>query len=276
MKPPAEIDPRLLEEAANTALEHGSYSPEPEPLEKAIEWFRLLTTQDVVDEATRARWNVSLGNALFRLGERESGTARLEEAVAAYREALNREALKELSGEHVLQWAATQNNLGNALQRLGERESGTARLEEAVAVYREALKENTRERAPVAWAATQLNLGNVLSRLGERESGTARLEEAVAAFREALQEFPRTRVPLQWAATQNNLGNALQRLGERESGTARLEEAVRAFREALQELTRERVPLDWAMTQMNLGNVLLRLGERESGTARLEEAVAAF
>jgi hypothetical protein len=31
-----------------------------------------------------------------------------------------------------LQWAATQNNLGIALETLGEREEGTARLEEAV------------------------------------------------------------------------------------------------------------------------------------------------
>ena len=31
---------------------------------------------------------INLGNALWRLGERESGTARLEEAVAAYRAAL--------------------------------------------------------------------------------------------------------------------------------------------------------------------------------------------
>jgi hypothetical protein len=31
-----------------------------------------------------------------------------------------------------LDWAATQNNLGNALATLGERESGTTRLEEAV------------------------------------------------------------------------------------------------------------------------------------------------
>ena len=34
-----------------------------------------------------------------------------------------------------------QNDLGNALETLGERESGTARLEEAVAAYRAALKE---------------------------------------------------------------------------------------------------------------------------------------
>ncbi len=34
----------------------------------------------------------------------------------------------------------TQNNLGNALETLGEREEGTARLEEAVAAYRAALE----------------------------------------------------------------------------------------------------------------------------------------
>ena len=35
----------------------------------------------------------------------------------------------------------TQNNLGTALSSLGERDSGTARLEEAVAAYRAALAE---------------------------------------------------------------------------------------------------------------------------------------
>ena len=39
-----------------------------------------------------------------------------------------------------LDWAMTQTNLGNALLMLGERESGTARLEEAVAVYNDALE----------------------------------------------------------------------------------------------------------------------------------------
>jgi hypothetical protein len=35
-----------------------------------------------------------------------------------------------------LQWATTQMNLGNALQTLGERKSGMARLEEAVEACR--------------------------------------------------------------------------------------------------------------------------------------------
>ena len=87
-----------------------------------------------------------------------------------------------------LDWAMTQNNLGIALSTLGERESGTARLEEAVAAYRAALEECTRERVPLDWAMTQNNLGIALRTLGERESGTARLEEAVAAYRAALEE----------------------------------------------------------------------------------------
>jgi hypothetical protein len=61
-----------------------------------------------------------------------------------------------------LDWAAAQNNLGNALLRLGDRESGTKRLGEAVAAYRAALEERTRERVPLAWAVTQSNLGNAL------------------------------------------------------------------------------------------------------------------
>ena len=111
----------------------------------------------------------------------------------------------------------TDNNPGNALQILGERESATARLEEAVTAYRDALLECTRDGVPLDWAMTQNNLGNALTRLGERESGTARLEEAVTAYREALLERTRDSVPLDWATTQNNLGNALQALGARKN-----------------------------------------------------------
>jgi tetratricopeptide (TPR) repeat protein len=115
----------------------------------------------------------------------------------------------------------TQNNLGAALQTLGEREGGTERLEEAVRAYQAVLEEMTRERAPLEWASTQNNLGNVLQAFveifGERGGGTERLEEAVAAYRAALEERTRKRGPLQWAKTQSNLDAALQALGRRKS-----------------------------------------------------------
>jgi tetratricopeptide (TPR) repeat protein len=88
-------------------------------------------------------------------------------------------------------------NLGNALSRLGERESGTARLEEAVDAYHAALEELSRDRVPLGWAGTQNNLGAALWALGKRESGTARLEEAVAAF-DACLTVTETAWPEEW------------------------------------------------------------------------------
>jgi tetratricopeptide (TPR) repeat protein len=174
------------------------------------------------------------------------------------------------------QRGAALNSLGIALATLGEREGGTARLEQAVAAYRAALVETTRERVPLDWARTQMNLGTALRMLGERESGTARLEEAVAAYRAALEELIRDRASFDWARAQANLGTALARLGDRENGTGRLVEAVVAFRAALEGMNRDLVPLDWARAHVGLGAALTTLGERTNGTAELEQAVVAF
>jgi tetratricopeptide (TPR) repeat protein len=115
---------------------------------------------------------------------------------------------------------------------LGERESGTARLKDAVAAFLSALEENTRDRVPLEWAGTQNNLGFTLWRLGERETGTSRLEAAVVAYHAALEEHTRERVPMEWARTQANLGLALTTLGERESDAARLRQAEAAMQSA--------------------------------------------
>jgi tetratricopeptide (TPR) repeat protein len=79
----------------------------------------------------------------------------------------------------------TQNNLGNALWRLGERESGTERLEQAVEAFRLALEEYTRERVPLDWAQTQNNLGIVLTALGERRHSITLLRQTEAAIQSA-------------------------------------------------------------------------------------------
>ena len=84
--------------------------------------------------------------------------------MAAYRA-----ALEEYTREHgPFQWATTQNNLGNALLALGERESDTERLEQAVAAYRAALEEFAAEGMSRDRDRAQNNLNNVLQRLRER------------------------------------------------------------------------------------------------------------
>ena len=151
--------------------------------------------------------------------------------------------------------------LSTALRVLGERESGTERLEQDVVTCNAALMEFTREREPLDWARTQNNLGNVLRTLGERESGTERLEQAVVAYKAALMELTRERVPLDWATTQNNLGNVLLTLGERESGTERLEQAVAAYKAALEVFTPDQTPQYWNKTQDNLRRALEALNK---------------
>src|SRR5262249_44117811 len=117
----------------------------------------------------------------------------------------------------------TQSNLAVVLAQLGQRDH--KKLGEAIAAYREASKELTRQRAPLQWAAIQNNIGTVLLFLGERERGTAKLEEAVVAFREALKERTRDSVPLDWAASLGGEGLALTFIAERRGGVGRAESA---------------------------------------------------
>ena len=199
-------------------------------------------------EDMRLRYLFREADAFYRQGDEFGDNAALRSAINRYQRLIDLTPRERVP----LDWAMARNNLGTALGTLGERESGTARLEEAVTAYRDALQEQTRERE-LEWATTQNNLGLTLLRLGEREGGTAR---AFTAFRDALKEWTRERVPLQWAMARTNLGAALLRLAQREGGTARLEEAVTGFRDALQEQTRERGPLQWATTQNSLGLAL--------------------
>src|SRR5439155_7664038 len=122
--------------------------------------------------------------------------------------------------------AGAQNNLGNALERLGERESGTARLEEALAVDRAALEERTRDRVPLDWAETQYSLGDALRMLGQLENGAEHLEEVVSAYGAALEERTRDWVPLQWAKSTGNQGVALMLLAKRLRDASRAGQAV--------------------------------------------------
>ncbi|HEV3276105.1 MAG TPA: hypothetical protein VG860_04765 [Terriglobia bacterium] len=104
---------------------------------------------------------------------------------------------------------------GLAQYVIGEQSGDASRLQEAVVAYREALKEYTRERVPLAWAMTQNNLGNALGSLGERESGTERLEEAVVAYQQALEVFASDTGPHYQSIAQSGLARATKLLEAR-------------------------------------------------------------
>jgi hypothetical protein len=67
----------------------------------------------------------------------------------------------------------TQNNLGAALQTLGEREDGTARLDEAVAAYRAALEVFRPAGAAYYVGIAERNLARVEALLIDRRATSA-------------------------------------------------------------------------------------------------------
>jgi tetratricopeptide (TPR) repeat protein len=94
---------------------------------------------------TVQQWRFLLAQAgeLLKQGDEFGDNGALAEAIDIYQQCIT---LVPRS-ERPLDWAVTQVSLGNALVKLGERERGTARLEEAVAAFREALQKYTPARA---------------------------------------------------------------------------------------------------------------------------------
>ena len=183
-----------------------------------------------------------------------------------------------------MDWASGQHRLGMVLAFLGVRRLEPAWLEEAVAAFRLALEEFTRERDPEKWAILQAHLGLALSRLGFYKVSTQLEEEAVVAFRLVLQEQSRDRAPLHWGWAQRSLGEALVSLGRTEqrtpipwkTGTMQFREALTAYRMGLEETPREHEPWDWAAAQEAIGDVSMSLADSERRPTWLEEAVAAY
>src|SRR5208337_4688034 len=71
-------------------------------------------------------------------------------------------------------------------QSLAVRESGSVRLEEAVASYRNALEVFTRDRAPLQWANSLSNLGGLLRDQGDLAGALQLFERARATYEEIL------------------------------------------------------------------------------------------
>ena len=143
---------------------------------------------------------------------------------------------------HALQNAAkflpndtqAHNNLGSALQDLGQ-------LEGAVTSYRRAIKINP-------------NDADVCNNLGTALQDLRRLDEAVASYRRALALNP------DYAEAYNNLGIALQDLGQ-------LDSALASYRRAL------KIKPDYAEAHCGLGLALKNIGKLDDAVDSYQRAL---
>ena len=173
-----------------------------------------------------------------------------------------------------LEWASTENSLGQALMAEAERITGaqaTDLLAQAVAAFRAALEVRTKADDALEWADTQVNLGVALWHQGRWSRGPEAedlLAKATDAFRAALEVKTRQSLPQDWAATENNLGVAFADEAARVNGSQSADlmaKAADAFQAALEVRTRENLPQDWANTENNLAAALESQAEKAAG-----------
>ncbi|GIW89846.1 MAG: hypothetical protein KatS3mg109_0278 [Pirellulaceae bacterium] len=234
-----------------------------------FEGFAAITANNADSRAIRAEGYFRVGTMRHRLGE-------LQEAEAAYRDALvlNQQLAAEFPDhpDYRRQLAASYNNLGAVLYAMGRRE-------EAEAAYRDALRLRQQLATELPNRPDHLqelarscnNLGALLYAMGRWEEAEAAYRDALTLWQQLAADFPNMPFYRQeLARSRNNLGALLYAMG-------RQVEAEAAYRDALvlnQQLAAE-FPArpdyrqELAARHNNLGTVLY-------ATAKLELAEAAY
>ena len=150
---------------------------------------------------------------------------------------------------------------GDALTDEGYYTSDNSALNEALAVYRDALLLTPRQTDARNWGKIQNRIGQARQTLGSRLIDAAMLDAAVVSFNDALTVQTLADAPLDWATAQNNLGNVLFSIGARALSVPKLEEAVAAFDAALTIDTVEVDPVKWATIQSNRAAARISLAD---------------
>lgn len=161
-------------------------------------------------DAMPAEWAAAkrnLGHALQALG-RAGDRTQLEEAVAAYAEALQIQGRAQKSAD----WAMTTCHWAVARIELGGLRNDERPLREAAAALADALEVVTRESQPLQWAVIKNNHGAALLALGQRGDEGA-LKQAIVVLREALESSaPGPIQVVDWTAMSGHVGGTLLKL----------------------------------------------------------------
>ncbi|MDR2032672.1 MAG: tetratricopeptide repeat protein [Azoarcus sp.] len=221
-------------------------------------------------------WN-NLGNSLWMLYRGEDPPTWLEEAVAAYQEALKAPSLDERT---VNQHRLTRGNLGNAMRELGVLKKNKDLIIESIDIFCELMNAYPRDSALRDRVMSEGCVGHgyyALSMLEETdEERFSLLDDASNLYRAAEEKFHIDYIQHQLGNTLLEMGELLIRMEDWKSSMSCFEEAAEVWRAAQKAFSRKRDPHNWGACQNGIGNALKRLGELKSSVPLLEEAAAVY
>lgn len=249
------------------------FYPDNKALEKAIEHYISLASDEVnVDPDSNA---AVTDNFIYTRGnyeQRRYSSNVLESAMETFEATLT----DDLRQQSPLDWAVTQNSLGNILAALGQSKREADLYQASITCFNNALEIVSQETSPLAWAASKANLGTALQALGRQEADSKLLNKSIDAYTEALLEYSRKETPEEWSAVMLQLGAAFHIYGSLLKGNRTFQKSVVAYKNALAELDADNHALELTATHNNRGAVLHHLGESEENSERLEEAIRAY
>ncbi|MCK4864489.1 MAG: tetratricopeptide repeat protein [Gammaproteobacteria bacterium] len=252
-----------------------TFYPDNKALEKAMDHYKSLVSEEDAKNIY-ADSNVTVAdNFLYTRGNYEQHRYS-SNVFASAREIFDAALTEELRKQSPLDWAATQNSLGNILAALGQQQRDADLFNKAMACFNQALEVLKQEESPLEWAATQANLGTAMQALGRQESDAKLMNNAVDAYTAALLEYTRKETPEEWAMVMFQLAATFYTYGSLLKGNRTFQKSVVAYKNALAELDADLYALELAATHNNRGVVLHHLAESEESTERLEEAIRAY
>lgn len=249
------------------------FYPDNKALERAMAHYKSLASDDVNTSPDNTA--AVTDNFIYTRGNFEQhrySTNVLESAKETFEAALT----KEMQQQSPLDWATTQNSLGNILAALGQHNKKADFYQAAMACFNNALEVYKQDANPLEWAATQYNLGTVKQALGRQESDSKLLKKSIDAYTDALLVWSRKETPEEWSSAMHQLGVTFHTYGCLLKGNRTLQKSVIAFKNALAELDADDYALELAATHNNRGAVLHNLAESEDNAERMEEAIRSY
>ena len=254
------------------------FYPDNKALENAIEHYKNLVSDDDDKNINTDNKVTVPDNFIYTRGnfEQHRYSANVFENAREFLKARLDEGHQKLREESPLDWASTQNSLGNVLAALGQQQRNADSFNEAIASFNHALEVFNQKDSPLDWAATQSNLGTALQALGRQESDSKLLKKSIDAYTVALLEYSRKETPEEWSSVMFQLGATFHTYGSILKGNRTFQKSVVAYKNALAEFDADNYALELAATHNNRGAVLHHLGESEENPERLEEAIRAY
>lgn len=183
-------------------------------------------------------------------------------------------ALKKYTLDHYpINYAKTQNDLGNFLASLAEIEDKADNCKLAIFAYKESLEIFSSELFRFNYSQVNFNLGLAHQTLAELEEKSVNSQFAIIAYKNAIKGRDLTNYPFEFAISLVNQGSAYQTLAESVEKGLYSTFAIDSYNGALRAESLDKMPSEQAMIYSNIGASYKILAEVQEKKHNCNQAI---